>query len=173
MSVPAEWETFYVIIGSSAAALTGLQFVVVALSADAERIGTGPEMEVFGTPTVVHFCAVLLIGAMIAVPRQTAASLATCLAIEGALGIAYAFKVRHNFKQEMRYKPVLEDWISHVTLPFIAYLTLFLSAVAIYRHEVGALYVVAATALLLLFIGIHNAWDAAIYIAMSKRGQQQ
>ena len=28
-----EWETFYVIVGSSAAALTGLQFVVIALLA--------------------------------------------------------------------------------------------------------------------------------------------
>ncbi len=28
------WETFYVIVGSSAAALTGLQFVVIALIAE-------------------------------------------------------------------------------------------------------------------------------------------
>jgi hypothetical protein len=30
----AEWESFYVIVGSSSAALTGLQFVVIALVAD-------------------------------------------------------------------------------------------------------------------------------------------
>lgn len=29
-----EWETFYVIVGSSAGALTGLMFVVIALVAD-------------------------------------------------------------------------------------------------------------------------------------------
>ena len=28
------WESFYVIVGSSGAALTGLQFVVIALLAD-------------------------------------------------------------------------------------------------------------------------------------------
>jgi hypothetical protein len=33
----AAWESFYVIVGSSAAALTGLQFVVMALIADAPR----------------------------------------------------------------------------------------------------------------------------------------
>jgi hypothetical protein len=31
------WESFYVIVGSSAAALTGLQFVVITLSAQ-ERL---------------------------------------------------------------------------------------------------------------------------------------
>ena len=33
-----EWERFYVIVGTSAAALTGLMFVVIAVVADA-----GPE----------------------------------------------------------------------------------------------------------------------------------
>ena len=41
MTVAAEWESFYVIIGSSAAALTGLQFVVVALSADPGGLSQG------------------------------------------------------------------------------------------------------------------------------------
>src|SRR5213079_244843 len=47
------WESFYVIIGSSAAALTGLQFVVVVLGAEARSIG--PEVGAFGTPTVIHY----------------------------------------------------------------------------------------------------------------------
>ena len=32
----AQWQNFYVIAGSSAGALTGLQFVVMALIADSE-----------------------------------------------------------------------------------------------------------------------------------------
>jgi len=36
-SLPAERDNFYVITGSSAAGLTGLTFVVIALSADAKR----------------------------------------------------------------------------------------------------------------------------------------
>ena len=34
----AAWENFYVIVGSSAAALTGLQFVVVTLGAEARSM---------------------------------------------------------------------------------------------------------------------------------------
>ncbi len=49
------WENFYVIVGSSAGALIGLQFVVITLIADfpvvrdAERAGSA-----FATPTIVH-----------------------------------------------------------------------------------------------------------------------
>jgi len=170
MSVPAEWETFYVIIGSSAAALTGLQFVVIALSADL-KIGASAEMETFATPTIVHFCAVLLIAAILSVPRQTAASLATCLTVEGFAGTLYTTIVAFRIRRQMRYVPVLEDQIWHVVLPLLAYATLFVSGVSAYWHEVGALYVIAAAALLLLLIGIHNAWDGAVYISMQKRDQ--
>ena len=102
-------------------------------------------------------------------PRQTPASLAVCLAAEGLAGIIYAMIVALRFGKEMHYKPVLEDRIWHIILPSIAYIALFASGVVTYRHEIGALYVVAATALLLLLIGIHNAWDAAVYIAMRKQ----
>ena len=80
MTVAAEWESFYVIVGSSAAALTGLQFVVIALSADTGTEGLSTGSAVFATPTVVHFCAVLLIASILCVPRQTPFSLAACLA---------------------------------------------------------------------------------------------
>jgi hypothetical protein len=168
MTVAGEWESFYVIVGSSAAALTGLQFVVVALSADTEEL-TSTGSDVFATPTVVHFCATLLIAAILCVPRQTPASLAACLAAEGLAGIVYATIVMLRFGKKMHYKPVLEDRIWHIVLPSVAYVALFASGIATHRHEVGALYVVAATALLLLLIGIHNAWDAAVYIAMRKQ----
>ena len=86
----SEWESFYVILGSSAAALTGLQFVVVALGAEAREIGGEPEMRAFATPTIVHFCAVLLIAAILSTPGQTPASLRVCLSISGLAGFGYA-----------------------------------------------------------------------------------
>ena len=52
-----EWENFYVIVGSSAAALTGLQFVVIAVGAEVSETRDPEAVSAFGTPTVVHFCA--------------------------------------------------------------------------------------------------------------------
>src|ERR1700687_509169 len=71
----AAWESFYVILGSSAAALTGLQFVVIALGAEKKTVGGEATWSAFATPTIVHFCAVLLIAAIVSTPGQTAGSL--------------------------------------------------------------------------------------------------
>lgn len=42
------WESFYVIVGSSAGALTGLQFVVIALIAEAQAARSMLEIRVVG-----------------------------------------------------------------------------------------------------------------------------
>jgi hypothetical protein len=161
-----EWEGFYVIVGSSAAALTGLQFVVIAIGAERRKLVT-EALEAFATPTVVHFCAALLIGAFVTMPRQTIGTLAASLLVAGAAGLAYSLRVTVRTRRQKSYDPVLEDWMFHVILPLLAYLVLLSSAIAMRRAPEGSLYGVAASALLLLFIGIHNAWDAAVYTAMS------
>src|SRR3989442_5565179 len=81
----AGWENFYVIIGSSAAALTGLQFVVIVLGAEARSV-RGPELGAFGTPTVVHFCAVLLVSAILSVPWRELGSGGPALDAPAAAG---------------------------------------------------------------------------------------
>ncbi len=133
------WESFYVIIGSSSAALTGLQFVVIVLSAEMNALGSGSATRAFATPTIVHFCAVLFISV-----------------------------VRHAWRQT-DYVPVLEDWIWHGALPLIAYAALLVAAVFLQRYPAPSLFVIAGTALLLLFVGIHNAWDSVVYIALQRR----
>ena len=163
-----EWETFYVIVGSSAAALTGLQFVVIALSAD-RRTGDAAALEAFGTPTIVHFCCVLTTGAMIVVPRQTPATLAACFGSIGLFGVIYTLLTAHRARRQELYQPVFEDWLFHVGLPNLAYAALLFAGVGAWRHPAGALYVVAVSVLGLLFIGIHNAWDSAVYISTTRR----
>src|SRR6266849_8524567 len=85
-----DWANFYVIIGSSAAALSGLQFVVIALGAEAESVGGEKELDAFASPTIVHFCAVLLIAGIMATPGQTATTLGICLTLAGIAGLGYA-----------------------------------------------------------------------------------
>src|SRR6267378_7380101 len=116
-----EWETFYVIIGSSAAALTGLQFVVIALGAEAKVLGGDAELRAFATPTVVHFCAVLLVGAILSTPGQTPASLSLCLGACGLSGLVYACRVVVHARRQKGYAPVLSDWVWHACLPLVAY----------------------------------------------------
>jgi hypothetical protein len=164
-----EWQTFYVIVGSSAAQLTGLQFVVIALSARGRSIGDVAQVEAFGTPTLVHFGAVLTMAAIMCIPGHTAGSLSFCLGAAGALGVAYAVTTTIRAARQKGYEPVLEDWLWHAGFPIVAYSALLLAGIAACQYTRASLYVLAATALCLLFIGIHNAWDAAVYISVHKR----
>jgi len=163
-----EWETFYVIIGSSAAALTGLMFVVVALTAERRRLaGDSAALDSYATPTVVHFCSALLLAAVLSTPGQTPRSLGLCISLMGVAGLVYGAIVLLRQRRQSAYEPVLEDWIWHVILPFVAYGSLLVTGLCMRREAAVALYAIAATELLLLFIGIHNAWDAAVYITTS------
>ena len=86
------WQSYYVIIGSSGAALTGLQFVVMALIAESPFAANAGEEGVaaFGSPIVVHFGAALLLSAMLsALPWPDGAKIATAVDVFGvAVGCA-------------------------------------------------------------------------------------
>lgn len=159
----AEWENFYVITGSSAGGLTGLTFVVIALASDAKRINMRG-LRVYVTPTMVHFGVVLLLSAFLSMPHQGVLSLCLGFGCAGAGGLAYAGFIAANIgRMSPRYSPVAEDWIWNAILPAIVYGTLLAIAFLIWRRPQPSLYAAAAASLLLLIIGIHNAWDIAVY----------
>ncbi|HEX3556723.1 MAG TPA: hypothetical protein VIA62_26170 [Thermoanaerobaculia bacterium] len=162
------WESFYVIVGSSGAALTGLQFVVIALVADSPLRGSSREIAAFGTPTVVHFCSVLLISAMLSAPWRSLLGPAIVLGCGGMLGVAYAVVIVKRARAQTSYRPVLEDWLWHVVFPLIAYATLLVAALSLQGHPTPAFFSVGASSLLLLFVGIHNSWDTVTYIATER-----
>jgi len=167
------WESFYVIVGSSGAALTGLQFVVIALIAEARTRSTLQQIDVFGTPTIVHFCAVLLVSAILSAPWPTLSSIGLVLGVCGAAGVVYGVIVVIRARRQTEYRPVFEDWLWHAVLPLIAYALLLAAAVMLRSYPHRMLFAVAATALLLLFIGIHNAWDTVTYIAAGGLQEQE
>jgi len=167
----AVWESFYVIVGSGGAALTGLQFVVMALVADSHRQASSDTIGAFGTPTIVHFCMVLFIASVLNAPWQGLMKPALILGLSGAGGIAYIGVITARALRQAEYKPVLEDWIWHQILPFIAYALLFAGGIGLIRYTNSCLFLVATTSLLLLFIGIHNAWDTVTYVAVEVKKQ--
>jgi hypothetical protein len=165
----SDWETFYVIIGSSGAALTGLMFVVIALGAEARALAGEEVLGAFATPNIVHFSAVLLISAFLSMPGHTAFSLSACLIGGGIAGVAYSTLIILKARRQRVYQPVLEDWIWHTILPTLSYAALLPAGIILRRRPAPALYLVALIALLLLFIGIHNAWDSAVWIANKRQ----
>jgi hypothetical protein len=169
MHLLKEWESFYVIMGSSAAALTGLQFVVMALVADQEAAATSRTIDAFGTPTIVHFGAALLLSAMLTAPWPTSIRLAVLLGMVGALGAGYTVVVARRARTQSDYQPVFEDWAFHVFLPAVAYSIVAAGGYVLRGEPTTALFAIAAAVLLLLFIGIHNSWDTVTWIVVVRR----
>jgi len=162
------WEPFYIIVGSSAAALTGLQFVVIALIAEARQRTTLGQIDAFGTPTIVHFCMVLLVSAVLSAPWRALSTVAFVLGAGGVAGVGYVALVVRRAHRQSGYRLVPEDWLWHVAIPLVAYAVLLAGAITLRTHATTALFMVATTALLLLFVGIHNAWDTVTYVAVGR-----
>jgi hypothetical protein len=162
------WENFYVIVGSSAAALTGLQFVVIALISDLGQRRTTGEIDAFASPTIVHFCVSLLIASTLSAPWDSLTPPAVLFGIIGLAGLVYAAIIIRRTRKQTGYQPVFEDWLWHAALPIVVYGSLVGAALVIRRYERNALFVIASVTLMLVFIGIHNAWDAVTYITVTR-----
>jgi hypothetical protein len=160
------WENFYIIVGSTAGALIGLQFVVLALITEAGMLrGSAETLSAFGSPNVVHFCAALLVSAIFSVPWHGLGPPGVAVAVAGVCGFFYSVAVLRRALRQRDYKPVLEDWVWHAALPMIAYAALVYAGT---RLSSDALFLVGGSALLLVFIGIHNAWDTVAYVTSER-----
>jgi hypothetical protein len=162
------WDNFYVIVGSSAAGLTGLTFVVIALASDRHVVRLSG-LRTFITPVVMHFGSALWISALLCIPGHTAITLSACVIVSGAVLSAYGGTTTYRMYRGRRdYRPVFEDWLWNAALPSLCYLALLLAGVWALRQPAAALYIVGAVALTLLFVGIHNAWDVAVWVTAQR-----
>ncbi len=158
------WDTFYVIVGGSAGALIGLQFVVMTLIADRPPPRAPEAGAVFSTPTVVHFAAALLLAAVLRVPWPTLSAAAAAAGVVGAAGFIYGALIAKRMRTQTAYAPDFEDWCCHALLPLLAYATLMIAAFTVRPYPYETPFAIGGAVLLLLFVGIHNAWDSVAFL---------
>jgi len=168
VSFLSTWQNFYILIGSAAATLTGLMFVVATLVAGVRvRVSSPSEaFATFNTPNVVHFGLALLVAAILSAPWQALWPAGLLLGLLGLGGMIYVVIVVRRARRQRDYQPVLEDWLWHTAFPLVSYTALLVAAIVLPGHAAPALFVIAAGTVLLLFIGIHNAWDNVLYITI-------
>ena len=170
MSPLLPWQNFYILLGSAAGALTGLQFVVMALIADMPVEAADAETaDAFATPTIVHFVAVLMLSAAVVMPWRGLLAPAVVSGAGGLAGLVYTAIVARRMRRQAGYAPVAEDWAFHALLPGAAYLAVPMFAVILHADPHAALFGVATAALVLLAVGIHNAWDNVTYLVTLRR----
>jgi hypothetical protein len=173
MSPLEGWDNFYVILGSAAAALLGITFVVIALIS--ERRANPAGMSGYITPTIVHFGTVLGLSCFVSVPHQNIVGLSVGFGSTATGLLIYTGAITSSMRRfAHQYVPVLEDWIWHVILPAVIYCVLLAMALFLWRDPRESMYGIASALLLLLFVGIHNSWDVAVSItAQNKKDEER
>src|SRR6202022_4350156 len=138
------WQNFYFIIGSAAAALTGLMFVVIALITRTRVRRSSGTLAAFGTPNVVHFGAALLVAAILSAPWQALWNAGLLLGLSGLGGVTYVVLVVRRARGQTDYKPMLEDWLWYVVFPLVSYIALVVAAIVLPGNPAPALFVIGA-----------------------------
>jgi hypothetical protein len=168
VSILTTWHTFYGIVGAAAATLTGLMFVAVTLIARIQESRANEAFAAFSSPNVAHFCAALLVAATLSAPWPVLWNASLPLGLCGLGFVIYVVIVGRRMRRQKSYQPVLEDWLWHTTFPLVSYAALFVAAIVLPSNPTPALFVIGAATVLLLFIGIHNAWDNVTYLALER-----
>src|ERR1700733_8372038 len=172
MSPLEGWDNYYVILGSAAAALLGLTFVVIALISERRTNPAG--LAGYITPTVVHFGTVLGMSCFVSMPHQNVMGLSLGFGSTAAGLLIYTGAITASMRRFAKdYVPVLEDWVWHVILPALVYCVLLAMAFLLWREPRQSMYGIASALLLLLFVGIHNSWDVAVSVTVQRKKEEK
>jgi hypothetical protein len=159
-----DWRDFYVMIGTASGAIVGASFIVASLASGVKERAVG--MRGFISPTAVHLASVLVSSAILSVPKISALVVALLLGTGGAAGAVYALIVVARI---WRMKLGMEDWCFYALLPVFAYGAIAASAAMIVLRVDSPLYLLSAALILLLIVGMRNAWDMATFLIMRER----
>jgi hypothetical protein len=141
-------------------------FVVISLVRAQEAQSSRDGISTFSTPTVMHFAASLFVSAILVAPWRSLLYPGVFVAIVGLYGVVYILRIALRTKRLRTYRADLEDWTWYTFLPFVAYGAIFGGGLELSAHAAPkGLFAVAGGALLLVFIGIHNAWDVVTFLA--------
>ncbi len=171
------WDTFYLLTGTSAAALVGMMFVVTTLTAEiaTERVERG--IIIYQNPTIFHLGAIFLASALAVMPEHLLMATAALLLILGIVGAVYsALTLRRTIESYEFYRSTLADRAFYGALPCLLYLALAAGAAAAFASSDLAAETIGAAALALLLVSIRNAWDVArfaVRVAWKQRSKDK
>jgi hypothetical protein len=158
-----EWRDFYAFSGTAAATLMGLMFVVVSLAGRVLATEEGARAaRAFHAPSVVFFTTVIVVAMVMLIPHAVSAALGILLGVIATGGIIYLISTG-VFTIWRTFELGFEDLMWYVALPYLSYATIGVAAVGIWKADPFGFYAAASAMVLLLLIGIRNAWDLVVY----------
>jgi hypothetical protein len=161
------WDGYFTLVGTAAAGLIGLLFVVVTLTAGYDRAQAQRGQSIYMTPTMLHFAVVLAASAMTLVPGLTALRATALLAVATLVGLVNTGWACHGIHKMGKGAdpPHWTDFWLYGAAPAAIYVALGAACVAFALRLELAPHALAALLLGLLLLGIRNAWDLITWMA--------
>ena len=155
------WRDYYVMIGTAAGAIVGATFVVVTLAGTMEKREAG--LRGFITPNAVNLGVVLVGSGVLAAPNIPSLFFDAVFALGGLAGIAYCGIVIRRIRG---FKLDVDDISFYVALPILSYMAFVVAAWWDWCYGDGEapLRILACAFLVLLVVGMRNAWDMATFM---------
>jgi hypothetical protein len=166
------WHEFFMLIGTAGLTLTGLLFVVISLGPHIIARNEGVGVKAFVSPNAVFFTTTLVVSAVFLVPELSATAIGAFLCGGAAASLGYLAYTRAHHHWRTHNLPAM-DWIWYIGMPHASYLLLLAGGAGIASGIALSFHAVGLALMLLLVIGIHNAWDLVIWIAQQEHKETQ
>ncbi|HEX4446785.1 MAG TPA: hypothetical protein VH044_08620 [Polyangiaceae bacterium] len=163
------WQNFYMLAGTAAATLTGLMFVAVTFGSSLVKQETAQSTRAFLDPTYMHFVQVLFTACLMTIPTLGPALLGGLLIAIGAFRLVRLRWVFGSYREAQRQHGDIElsDWVMSIALPLLCHALLIATGAAFVLRSAAALSGLAVVILMLLFVGIHGAWELFVWMAIA------
>lgn len=160
------WGNYFFMIGSAAAALIGLMFVVVTLTAGRDRDEVERGKHLYTSPIVLHLAVILVISGAAIAPDVDAELFAIgcgCLALLGiAVGLRSAFGIA---RRPGAPEAATFDVLWYGVAPALAYVGMAIASAGLIETQPWGAGALAADLMALLLVSIHAEWDLVTYLA--------
>ena len=164
------WRSFYAMTGGASATLVALLFVAASVGSGAFRAGNGAALRMFLSASVVHFSSVLAVSLLVLAPVPPGIVFGLIVMACGLYGLSYsAVAWRAAVRDGVAAKIDLEDRLWYAAIPACAYVVETCSGMALALQSPWGLIAFALAVAVLLFAGIHNAWDITVWSITRRR----
>jgi hypothetical protein len=126
-----------------------------------------PALQVFVSPTLIHFVYVLVLATVAVIPTMRRIPLGIVFVIAGLISLGRSASTIPFMRQQSRAQVVdRHDWVWHLIAPSVSYLLIVGTGIGLLLGIGRALNGLALASILLLLSGIRNAWDMVVWFTL-------
>jgi hypothetical protein len=162
------WSDFFLLVGSAAAVLIGLIFVVISLLQDRSRSTVLAGSRLYMGPIVLGISFVLTLSAAALTPGVGRCAFAALTGIVAVWGLVRGIMSTHGIQHLSHIDDGPPHWTDvwfYGLIPCVLYAAFGIVAVAYWRGWPWADYGLATAITAALLLAIRNEWDLITWIA--------